>query len=45
MIRLHVAWEGVEPSPNEYNLTYIAKLQEIVELCEKNDVHVLLDAH
>jgi endoglycosylceramidase len=44
-IRLHVAWEGVEPSKGNYNYTYIEKLKEIVQKCNNFGIYVLLDAH
>ena len=45
MIRLHVAWEGVEKEKGIYNYTYVEKLQEIVRMCNKYNIMVLLDAH
>ena len=40
-----MAWEGVEPEPNKYNYSYIEKLREIVKMCDKFGMYVLLDAH
>ena len=45
MIRLHVAWEGVEPQRGHYNYTYIEKLREVVRKAAKYGISVLLDAH
>jgi endoglycosylceramidase len=45
VIRLHVAWEGVEPAKGQYNYTYIKKLRDIAEMASKYDITVLLDAH
>lgn len=45
IIRLHVAWEGVEPVRGKYNFTYIKKLKEIVQAAGKFNITVLLDAH
>jgi endoglycosylceramidase len=33
VIRLHVAWEGVEPARGTYNMTYLAQLKKIVQMC------------
>jgi len=44
-IRLHVAWEGVEPQRNQYNNTYLDVLLKIVRTAAKYNVTVLLDAH
>ena len=45
MIRLYVAWQGVEPSLGQYNYTYIEELRKIVRMCAKYNISVLLDAH
>lgn len=45
VIRLHVAWEGVEPQRGQYNFTYIQKLREIVQSCDKYGISVILDSH
>lgn len=45
VIRLHVAWEGVEPQKGVYNYTYIEKLREVVQKCNKYGIYVILDAH
>lgn len=45
MIRLHVAWEGVEPTRGQYNYTYIEKLREVIRKANKYGINVLLDAH
>lgn len=45
IIRLHVAWEGVQPTRDFINETYIIKLREIVRMCAKYNISVLLDAH
>jgi endoglycosylceramidase len=45
VIRLHCAWEGVEPQKGVYNYTYIDTLREIVRMANKHGIVVLLDAH
>lgn len=38
VIRLHVAWEGVEPKKGEYNYTYLEVLQSIVRACKNYNI-------
>lgn len=45
VIRLHVAWEGVEPTKGNYNLSYVLKLRDIVRMCNQYNISVLLDSH
>ena len=45
VIRLHCAWEGVEPQPHQYNYTYIETIRDIVRKANKYGIYVLLDAH
>lgn len=45
VIRLHAAWEGVEPQKGVYNYTYVETLREIVRKCNRYGISVLLDAH
>lgn len=45
VIRLHCAWEGVEPERGVYNYTYIETVREIVRKANKYGIVVLLDAH
>lgn len=45
VIRLHAAWEAIEPTPWSYNYTYIEILRTIVRKCNKFGIMVLLDAH
>ena len=44
-IRLFLSWEGFEPARQQYNYTYLAEVQKIIELCLKYDIFVYLDAH
>ncbi|CAK62820.1 unnamed protein product (macronuclear) [Paramecium tetraurelia] len=44
-IRLHVAWEGVEPVRGQYNYTYLEEIDKIVKRCEAKGITVLLDSH
>lgn len=38
-------WSGVEPSPKQYNVTYLNIVKQIVELLGKNGIFVLFDMH
>ena len=44
-IRLHAAWEGVEPQKGVYNYTYVETLRDILRKCHQFGISVLLDAH
>jgi len=45
VIRLYVAWEGIEPERGQFNETYIEQLRGIVRLAAEYNISVLLDAH
>ena len=45
VIRLHIAWEGVEPARGEYNHTYLEALRSIVQRAAKYNISVIIDAH
>jgi endoglycosylceramidase len=45
VIRLYVAWEGVEPVRGQYNMTYLQELKGVVERCNRFNIAVILDAH
>ena len=45
VIRLHAAWEGLEPQKGVYNYSYVETLLQIVRKCDKFGIAVLLDAH
>ncbi len=38
-------WNGVEPQRQEYNITYLNVMKQIVELLESNKIFVILDMH
>lgn len=38
-------WAGVEPEPQQYNMTYLNIVQQIVELLGSNGIFVLFDMH
>ena len=44
-LRLHAAWEGLEPERGVYNYTYAETLRDIVRKCNKFGISVILDAH
>ena len=45
MIRLGVMWPGLEPKKGEYSSDYLNKIEEIINICQKHDIYVLLDFH
>ncbi len=45
VIRLHIAWEGVEPTRGHYNDTYILQVRQIVRTAAQYNITILLDAH
>lgn len=38
-------WAGVEPQPQQYNVTYLNVIKQIMELLRSHDIVVLLDMH
>lgn len=40
-----MAWDGVEPTEGNYNMDYINNIKNIVAMCEKAGISVLLDFH
>ncbi|EDQ92800.1 uncharacterized protein MONBRDRAFT_1029, partial [Monosiga brevicollis MX1] len=44
-IRLGVMWPGVEPVRGQYNMTYLALMQDIVAMCENHSISVLIEMH
>ncbi len=45
VIRLHVAWEGVEPARGMYNYSYLNELRKIVRMADRYGISILLDSH
>ncbi|CAF1390470.1 unnamed protein product [Rotaria sordida] len=45
VVRLGIMWAGVEPQPQQYNVTYLNIMKQIVELLESNNIYVLFDLH
>ena len=45
VIRLTIYWEAVEPVRGKYDNAYLVKVEEIVKICAKYDIQVILDAH
>jgi hypothetical protein len=48
LLRLPVNWSGIEPQdtqPPTYSATYLARLHEVVDLCEDAGLYVLIDFH
>merc|ERR1719312_386381 len=44
-IRLGVLWAGLEPTQGEYNMTYLEKVVEIVEIAGQHGLYPVLDMH
>ena len=44
-IRLGVLWAGLEPTKGEYNMTYVEKVVEIVDIAGQHGLHPVLDMH
>jgi endoglycosylceramidase len=45
VIRLGIFWDGVEPTPGEYNDKYLSEIERLIELAKKNNLYVFLDMH
>ncbi|CAF1141355.1 unnamed protein product [Rotaria sp. Silwood1] len=45
VVRLGIMWAGVEPKPQQYNVTYLNIMKQIVESLESNNIDVLFDMH
>jgi endoglycosylceramidase len=44
-LRLGVMWSGVEPELGVFNETYISIIDGILDDCEANGIHALIDVH
>lgn len=45
VIRVGFHWHMVEPTPGQFNKTYVDKMVEFVAQLDKNGIHVILDMH
>jgi endoglycosylceramidase len=45
VVRLYVAWPGVEPTKGKYNTTYLDTLYKIVDQLGRSGVYTILDCH
>eukprot|EP01025_Chloroclados_australasicus_P053642 TRINITY_DN6332_c0_g1_i2.p1 TRINITY_DN6332_c0_g1~~TRINITY_DN6332_c0_g1_i2.p1 ORF type:complete len:467 (+),score=49.56 TRINITY_DN6332_c0_g1_i2:72-1472(+) len=45
IVRLLFIWEGYEPSPGRYDLTYLQYILELVQHLERLNIYVLVDLH
>ncbi len=45
VIRLGIFWDGVEPTPGQYDENYLSRLDQLIELAGNNDIGVILDMH
>merc|ERR1712032_1043276 len=44
-VRLLVHWAQIEPAPWKYSAKYLARINQVIDWAEDNDVDVLLDFH
>jgi endoglycosylceramidase len=45
IVRLNVQWAGVEPIRDQYDMTYVKKMKEIVTLLGKYKIYVIIEQH
>ena len=45
MVRLTLFWEAIEPQPGIYNLSYLDKVEKMVDQASVRGMYVLLDMH
>ncbi|XP_064387797.1 endoglycoceramidase-like [Halichondria panicea] len=45
VVRLYVAWPGLEPSKGSYNSTYLDVLADFVDVLGKAGIYTILDCH
>jgi len=45
IIRLGIIWDGLEPEPGVYDDAYLDRIEDILDLCAKYGIYVLLDMH
>ncbi len=45
VVRLYVAWPGVEPTKGKYNTTYLDTLYKIVDQLGRSGIYTILDCH
>jgi endoglycosylceramidase len=45
VVRYLIFWDGIEPSPGEYDQAYLDKTEERLDWFAANDIHVILDMH
>ena len=44
-LRLPINWSGLEPEEGQFNLDYLAQIDEVVEHCRNAGIYVLIDFH
>lgn len=44
-VRLGILWDGIEPSPGQYDESYLAMIDERIAWCRELGLYVMLDMH
>ncbi len=44
-LRLPINWSALEPERDQFNDAYLARIKQIVDICAKHGVYVLIDFH
>ena len=45
VLRLPVNWSGIEPEEGQFDETYLARVDEVIEHCRNAGIYVLVDFH
>src|SRR5262249_19112640 len=45
LLRLAINWSGLEPTRGQYSRAYLDRIAEVVKLCRKRGILVLIDFH
>lgn len=45
LVRLGIIWDGIEPEPGIYDEAYLDRIEELLDLCAKHGIYVILDMH
>lgn len=45
VIRLGIIWDGIEPSPGQFNGQYVDNVQKMIRLADQFGLYVILDMH
>ena len=45
LIRFGIFWDGVEPQPGVYDMEYLKKVKDTIQLAQKYGLYVMVDMH